>query len=339
MSFHLRTIRQVATLICGNFPSEPPPVFIYRSSSKLTQFFENCETDHTHGGQTRDAWVAGVLSEILNEPQTNPPFPPDTFLRVIQELMDQSDAFNEESSRPKALEMLNAILKREGFEAYYAEDAKCYLRHVPSHAVSKGFENPHRPFSADELERREKLTQYLDKVSEDELITEVLLPLFRQLSFHRVTAAGHEDKALEYGKDVWMRYRLPTQHYLYFGLQAKIGKVDSAGKSEKGSANIAEILNQVTMMLGHEVFDPETNKRASAGSRVHCRRRYDHQGGSELARPALGQDQAQSGDLHGPRRHSESLRRIQHPAAERRSTASGRRGRLRRRHSVLATAP
>jgi hypothetical protein len=27
-----------------------------------------------------------------------------------------------------------------------------------------------------------------------------------------------------------------------------------------GSSNIAEILNQVTMMLGHKIFDPETNR-------------------------------------------------------------------------------
>jgi hypothetical protein len=65
------------------------------------------------------------------------------------------------------------------------------------------------------------LAIYLDTASEDELIEEVLLPLFRQLGFHRITAAGHKDKALEYGKDIWMRYTLPTQHVLYFGIQAK----------------------------------------------------------------------------------------------------------------------
>ncbi len=58
-----------------------------------------------------------------------------------------------------------------------------------------------------------------------------------------------------------MRYRLPTQHFLYFGLQAKIGKIDSAGKTDKGNANVSELLNQLVMMLGHEVFDPETNKK------------------------------------------------------------------------------
>lgn len=102
---------------------------------------------------------------------------------------------------------------------------------------------------------------YLDKASEDELIEEVLLPLFRQLGFHRITAAGHKDKALEYGKDIWMRYTLPTQHILYFGLQVKKGKLDAAGMSKAGTANVAEIHNQVTMMLGHEIFDPETNRR------------------------------------------------------------------------------
>ena len=102
---------------------------------------------------------------------------------------------------------------------------------------------------------------YLDEVSEDQRIAEVLLPLFRQLGFHRVTAAGHQDKVLEYGKDVWMKYTLPTQHVLYFGLQAKRGKLDASGVSKAANANVAEIHNQVVMMLGHEIFDPEIGKR------------------------------------------------------------------------------
>lgn len=122
--------------------------------------------------------------------------------------------------------------------------------------------NPHRPFSAGELKRRDQLVAYLETVSEDALIEDVLLPLFRQLGFHRVTAAGHRDKQLEYGKDVWMKFTLPTQHVLYFGVQVKKGKLDAAGVSKGATANVAEILNQVTMMLGHEIFDPEIGKRA-----------------------------------------------------------------------------
>lgn len=54
---------------------------------------------------------------------------------------------------------------------------------------------------------------------------------------------------------------LPTQHVLYFGLQAKKGKLDASGASRGSNANIAEIHNQLLMMLGHEIFDPETSKK------------------------------------------------------------------------------
>ena len=58
-----------------------------------------------------------------------------------------------------------------------------------------------------------------------------------------------------------MRFTLPTQHVLYFGIQAKNGKIDYSGVFKEGSANVAEIHNQVMMMLGHEIFDPEIGKR------------------------------------------------------------------------------
>jgi hypothetical protein len=76
----------------------------------------------------------------------------------------------------------------------------CYLRHVKTNTAALPAPNPHRPFSAAEVKRREQLISYLDSASEDELIEEILLPLFRQLGFFRITNAGHKDKALEYGK-------------------------------------------------------------------------------------------------------------------------------------------
>ena len=81
------------------------------------------------------------------------------------------------------------------------------------------------------MRKREELAEYLGRCSEDELIEQVLLPLFRQLGFQRISAAGHKDKALEYGNDVWMRFTLPTQHILYFGMQVKRGKLDADGRS------------------------------------------------------------------------------------------------------------
>ena len=57
-----------------------------------------------------------------------------------------------------------------------------------------------------------------------------------------------------------MKFTLPTLHTLYFGIQAKRDKLNSAGMTK--NANVAEVLAQVRMMLGHEVFDPETNRKA-----------------------------------------------------------------------------
>lgn len=249
-------------MICGNPPRQgQQSYFKYRSSSYLTQFFEDCDTDYRHDGSTRDAWVANTLTVILNDPTSDPKFPSPTFCRAIKLLMDQEDATNEGPQRINALEELNTTLAREGFEAFYAEDKQCYLRIIKTKAVAALLPNPHRPFSGAELQKREQLSAYLDNASEDEFIEDVLLPLFRQLGFHRVTLAGHKDKQLEYGKDVWMKYTLPTTHILYFGLQAKKAKVDAAGDGKGTNRNIAEIHNQALMMLGHEVFDPETSKR------------------------------------------------------------------------------
>jgi len=255
MKWKGRNLRELAHIVCGD--SEH---FRYRSSSYITEFFQDCDLDYTHDGSTRWAWVASRLEEVLALPHTSPSVPPDAFIRIIRATLDKGDAQEGDPDRSKALAALNAVLVREGWEAFYDEHGLGQLRHNATNTIAQ-MANPHRPLTLAEIERRELLTRYLDKCSEDELIEEVLLPLFRQLGFHRVTATGHKDKALEYGKDVWMKYTLPTLHVLYFGIQAKKGKLDSAGAGKPGSANVAEIHNQVNMMLGHDIFDSELNRR------------------------------------------------------------------------------
>jgi hypothetical protein len=254
MKFKNRNLRAIAEAIIGD-----SDLFPYRSSSYITQFFEECDLDFVHDGSTRWAWTADRIAELLQEPQPTAHALPDRFVHVLRVLMHKSDAEPEDPDRSLALEVLNKPLTREGYEAFYGEDDLLYIRHIGTKTISS-VSNPHRPFTPKEIERRNQLIAYLDKCSEDELIEEVLLPLFRQLGFHRISAAGHKDKALEYGKDIWMRYVLPTQHVLYFGIQVKKGKLDAAGQTQKSNANIAEIHNQVLMMLGHEIFDPETSR-------------------------------------------------------------------------------
>jgi hypothetical protein len=255
MKWKNRSLRELADIICGNVDH-----FQYRSSSYITEFFEDCDLEYAHDGSTRWAWVSSRLEEVLAQPHPGPSVPPDGFVRIIRAVLDKGEAQKDDADRSKALAALNVVLAREGWEAFYDEHGIGQLRHIATNTIAQ-MANPHRPLTPSELGRREQMTVFLDQCSEDELIEEVLLPLFRQLGFHRVTAVGHKDKALEYGKDVWMKYTLPTLHVLYFGIQAKKGKLDSAGMSKGGSSNIGEILNQVTMMLGHEIFDPEVNRR------------------------------------------------------------------------------
>jgi hypothetical protein len=258
MKWKSKSLRGLADIICGN--DSYGKLFPYRSSSYLTDFFQDCDLEYVHDGSTRWAWVVDRLQEVLAQPHPRPSIPPDAFVRLIRTLLDKGEAQEGDEDRAKALGALNVVLVREGWEAFYDEHGVGQLRHIATNTIAETAD-PHRPLTPSELQRRDQLIGYLDKCSEDELIEEVLLPLFRQLGFHRVTAVGHKDKALEYGKDVWMKFTLPTLHVLYFGIQAKKGKLDASGMSKGGSSNIAEILNQVTMMLGHEIFDPELSRR------------------------------------------------------------------------------
>jgi hypothetical protein len=127
MEFKRRTLMQLADMICGNPPDKPTP-FRYRSSSYMTEFFSDCDTDYVHDGTTRNQWVTDTLHKILAEPRLDGKTPPATFCRVIRVLMDQGDAMpGDAAGRPQALTLLNAALAREGFEAFYADDRQCYL--------------------------------------------------------------------------------------------------------------------------------------------------------------------------------------------------------------------
>lgn len=182
MNFKRRTLNQIADMICGNF-QENESFFPYRSSKYLTEFFEDADTDFVHDGTTRASWVADTLVKILSEPTPSSNIVPDSFTRVIDRLMDPTEATNEDENRSSALRQLNAALAREGYEAFYGEDKKCYLRHIKTNTIAAIGPNPHRPFSAAEQERRNQLESYLNTCSEDDLIEEILLPCFDSWAF------------------------------------------------------------------------------------------------------------------------------------------------------------
>ncbi|MVA80894.1 hypothetical protein GOZ89_15825 [Agrobacterium vitis] len=255
MQFKPRNVRALADCVIGDAPH-----FRYRSSKYITEFFEDCDLPFKHDGSTRWQWVSERLSELLAEPVQQTHMLPNRFAQVFRVLMDRSEPVGDDLDRSKALETLNIPLKKEGYEAYFDESSILHFRHIATNKLSE-ISNPYRPLSSEETKRQVQLSEYLNRCSEDELIEEVLLPLFRQLGYQRITSAGHVDKALEYGKDIWMRYTLPTMHVIYFGVQVKKGKIDSSGVTRSGNANVAEIHNQVLMMLGHEIFDSDLSRR------------------------------------------------------------------------------
>ena len=81
MQFKQRTIDALADMICGNQEAGKEPLFVYRSSSYITRFFRDCDTDYAHDGTTRNWWVGKTLAEILQESQPSAHVPPDTFSR------------------------------------------------------------------------------------------------------------------------------------------------------------------------------------------------------------------------------------------------------------------
>ena len=54
MKLKTKTINEIADMICGNYDEdEAESYFVYRSSSFLTAFFEDCDLPYVHDGSTR----------------------------------------------------------------------------------------------------------------------------------------------------------------------------------------------------------------------------------------------------------------------------------------------
>lgn len=114
MKWKSKNLRALADIICGNVETGDFACFKYRSSSYLTEFFEDCDLDFVHDGSTRWAWVSSRLEEVLAMPRPGPTVPPDAFIRIIRAVLDRSEAQEGDPDRVKALASLNEVLVREG---------------------------------------------------------------------------------------------------------------------------------------------------------------------------------------------------------------------------------
>jgi hypothetical protein len=257
ITFRVSTLEHLADMICGN-EGKFSKHFPYRSSSYLTRFFRDCDLDYKHDGSTRNHWVAGVLTEISVSPASSPDLPSDPMLTVLSQLMNIEYFDQPECDRALALQDLNTLLERDGLVAYEDNAHKCHIRNTGTGAISALQPNRPRPLTSIELEQRQRIIAYFDKASEDDFTEKVLVPFFQRQGFHRVEAAGHKEKLLEFGKDLWMKFQLPTGHWIYFCAQIKRVKIDAKGVSH---GNVAEVLNQARMAIDHPIFDADINKK------------------------------------------------------------------------------
>jgi len=249
-----RTLEQLAEMAIGD-----NNLFIYRSSYYMTAFFKRCGTKYRHDGTTRRIWTKSVLTELNNEPSGSPDLPSTTILRVIDEMFDPYEFAKNNKSTQDALNDLNKLLAREGLEAFFDSSDHCRIKNKETGRNSSLLLAQSLPLSPGELEQRQKVASFLDSATEDEFTQKLLVPLFKRLGFARVTATGHKEKVLEYGKDLWMKFQLPTGHWLYFGAQVKREKIDASGAG--GSNNVATVLTQVRMAFDNPIFDSETNRK------------------------------------------------------------------------------
>jgi hypothetical protein len=264
MKLSSKTLTRMAEMICGTSRDWAGgeryswPNFPERSANNIVKFFEDCDVDSQAETTVRKGRVLEVLNRVNEEPSEDSTLPSASLVRVVQEIFDPRTFEAAGRDRAAAASELSAELERDNLELFADQAGRYQIRTVDGGAQTAG---PllRRVWTPAELRHREELTEYLTEAAEDDLIEKVLVPMFSQLRFSRVSAAGHHDKALEFGRDLWMRYRLPTGHYIYLGAQVKKGKLDSAGRTR--NENIAEVLAQVRMMLERPVLDPETNKK------------------------------------------------------------------------------
>lgn len=253
MKLNDRVLEGLAEMVIGDNPQFP-----YRSSSYITRYFARCGLPFVHNGTTRKWWAKERLAELNIGVASTPDLPSDGLLQVIGELFDPEDFEKAEKKIEPALADLNKLFARPGLTAYLDPTGRCYVRNNGTGVTSSLSRQP-RPLSQEEIAQRQRLSIFLDSASEDEFTERLLVPFFQRLGFHRVSAVGHREKALEFGKDLWMKYQIPTGHWLYFCAQIKKGKIDSSGTG--GGNNVATVLNQSRMAIEHPIFDPDANRK------------------------------------------------------------------------------
>ena len=126
------TIGNLSRMICGDLPFQ---YFPYRSSSRLTAFFEGLNMDYEHDGSTRYYWVKSVLEELSQRPSPEENKPSDEISKIIEYLLSP-DLFigQTREDRNKAINKVNEILSQYELEVIENPDT-----HIVNLTISGDF--------------------------------------------------------------------------------------------------------------------------------------------------------------------------------------------------------
>src|SRR5258708_7075831 len=129
MQLNEHALSRIAVMICGDGDEKLGKNFPYRSSSRLTSFFSDCDLHYVHDGSTRKYWVLGVVRELNQGISSNPDLPADDLVRVITGLLDPDYFDVDNCEHDAALADLNSVLSRHSLVAFFDTTGHCHLRH------------------------------------------------------------------------------------------------------------------------------------------------------------------------------------------------------------------
>jgi hypothetical protein len=171
-----RVLEGLAAMVVGDHAPFP-----YRSSSRITKFFERCGFSYAHDGTTRRYW-AKRLAELNLGPAQTPDLPSNEMLRVVVELFE-GDNFGSEDERQAGLEDLNKLWSRQGLVAYFDPSGRCYVRNDGSGVNPSSLPREPRPLSQMEIDQRQKLADFSTKQARMSLPSVFSSPSSSDLAF------------------------------------------------------------------------------------------------------------------------------------------------------------
>jgi len=106
---------------------------------------------------------------------------------------------------------------------------------------------------------KEQINSFLENVNEDKFTKLFVAPLLAKVGFRNIRIKGHRERILEFGQDIkMMKFKLPTNHFLYFVAQIKTGDITIS--TQRIDKSIQPVLTEIIQSFDKDIFDDEINK-------------------------------------------------------------------------------